>query len=390
LTLPKIKLNVLAEDDASFYRSLSVSIRGVDLTTPVKAVNLARVDPELRINASPIGEVYRALDREDVESLVVDVARQSMLRRELAWKLGKADRLGLPAVVLFFALKAPKISETALTFLLGLQYELTRSRPSFFALPNIERVGVLLERKELSFEDYKSFIDKALRCLEETLPNVSLLVPIPLSLPPIFIEDLVRSYLRRGVDAFYLDFEGRTWRGLSVNLVWLHQTLRREGSVALLYAINLGPGMPLRKEAVIPALDLLSLGVGVDILGDNHLPPRVPADVLAEMGGLRLLNKEDYGYYKPLNVRELSAIYPSDSLVPLDRLLSSHQVIRKRAQSLFNAEQAYLEMRKVQGLLREGESVVGYLKEKKYVITYLEEVLGVKKRSRSFTIADFL
>ncbi len=71
-----------------------------------------------------------------------------------------------------------------------------------------------------------------------------------------------------------------------------------------LYSINANEGKFLKKSVEIPAKDFISMGFGIDILGLNHVRPRMPTEIWKKVAEerkentFRLFNSNNYAYMK--------------------------------------------------------------------------------------------
>jgi len=103
-------------------------------------------------------------------------------------------------------------------------------------------------------------------------------------------------------------------------------------------------------------------------LGDKHKPLRLPpaqfAKLNRQINKIRLFNKEDYGYYRYDNPRNIDEMYPDDTIIPKSAFSAKHLITK--VQRVFNTEQLGLEANNLRTEISEG-TVLPYLEKKEYV-----------------------
>ncbi|RLF98044.1 MAG: hypothetical protein DRN47_06080 [Candidatus Wolframiiraptor sp.] len=372
------KVKVLHQDKETLCKILEVDVIGKRILTPIKTINLSYINPQIPIktNINLLGEIYKTLDKKKLNKLVNDTDEQIKFNNELNTLIRKAQLLNIPVIMFIPTLETIKISDKEIEFILATQEYYS----DFYIVPSIKRAGKLV-KEGLEIDEYLNFIKKFIELLE-SFKEKPLMGLIPMTLP--FIGQLVKFYLKHNITAYCLDFDGRASTSLIQNISQLQRTLKNID--AFLHATNMNIGRPLKRAPVIPAKDVLSYGFGIDSLGENHLPPRIPEEARRRLGGprieevknLRIFNKEDYGYYKIQDKNTLRKIYPPDTNINLELLLDKSTHRRRTAQSMFNAEQISIETNRLKEVIKEKE-VAKYLKKKEYIKEEFKKITKIKK-----------
>lgn len=144
----------------------------------------------------------------------------------------------------------------------------------------------------------------------------------------------------------------------------------------LIYGVNAKPGRVLKNTIVIPSKDFVAYGFGLDVLGESHIGLKRPKEFFEKMkkaidaqqqNKKRIFIKSDYGYYKTNSKSDVESIYPKDTTIKLEKILTDDQ---KVFQKLFNMEQQAIEageIRKRLGELDSKETILNYIKKKSQI-----------------------
>lgn len=196
---------------------------------------------------------------------------------------------------------------------------------------------------------------------------------------PAFIEIIVNFYLDKGINALYVDFDGTT---LSTNLSQI-ETLKRTlaerayEESSFLHYINIQYGKAINDIGVLSARDLLAFGYGLDSLGGIHTGPKrgkqffewikKHKDILKNT--TRVLNKEDYGYYRYKEEADLQKVYPEDALIPIVDIVQKKSFhTKKRLLNIVNLQQQLVESSKLREITKESpDKTIDYFESKKCV-----------------------
>lgn len=189
------------------------------------------------------------------------------------------------------------------------------------------------------------------------------------------MADLVDFYVKNEVNAFFVDFECHNPITYKQPLLTCFRTLNENDMLdnSFIYAHNVSSGRFIKGRNVVNAKDVLSFGFGFDAVGRRHrglTPPKEGWPKLDTLPNkLRLFNKNDYGYYKILNVNEIRGMYPVDSSIPVGVFTKNFSIkssIIQRCEKLFNIEQMGLEAFRLRQIIKDFEPKE-YLNNKPYV-----------------------
>lgn len=215
------------------------------------------------------------------------------------------------------------------------------------------------------------FLDITNRFLDvvETLNNKGIVGTIPFKVPRLNLEEIVKNYHDRDITSFVLDLDGKCVETSLPKMRMLMRLLKEFDIMdeSFLYGINSYEGKFAKDAVEIPAKDFISTGFGIDILGMNHIPPRLPSAMWKEIAkkekSYRLFNKDIYGYQK---ISEKDAIRSG---------LNGRPDINKH-----NNTEKHKETQNIQHILQEETTLEPYLRSKSQVQEKtLEQIKKVRK-----------
>ena len=237
--------------------------------------------------------------------------------------------------------------------------------------PNITQA--IKGEDESGFSKYQIFMEIAIDFLRSF--NEKPIMGIIPRLAYGFIADLVDFYVNKDINAFCVDFECHNPTTYKQALLTCFRELKDNDMLdnSFIYAHNVTSGRFVKGKSVVNAKDVLSFGFGFDAMGRRHrgLPPPKEGwpkiDTLPNK--LRLFNKDDYGYYKILNVNEIRGMYPIDSSISIGTFTKRFSVrnpTMQRCEKLFNIEQLGLEAFRLRNIVKD-YNPKEYLDMKPYV-----------------------
>lgn len=375
-----LDIETLNQDGESLFRSQRIRFGGKELVTPVKALNPSKFRAEARFDGSVVdfNEIYKQITSDKIEALHKDPREHDRFCRTME-NLRKRHHTdgGLDVCMVRFSSKGPgpfpRKNE------IGFLTDVSHSFSDIVPMPMIEcridgsNFGKYLECMQACYDTIEELNGK---------PIMGVLPTVPREMYPKLLE----FYLERQVSAFCFDFEGSTPSILKLRPILRHLNSKKILDSVLVYGINAKPGHALKNSSVIPAKDFISYGFGLDILGENHVPPRIPR-VLGEKlrraadrqkrNKKRLFIKSDYGYYKTDTRDGISPLYPKQTKIRLDDIFDGPA----EWQSLFNMEQQSLEAGALRNRLNSpdgGETVMSYVGDK----AQIRGEIGALKRGR--------
>jgi hypothetical protein len=380
------------------YSSKEVTINKLDTTpvvTPIVGIDNAviRNVNEIAPIALGLNEVYRVYDEPEPKQKVdiVQLAESKEQERKVPVKVPlsdivqnekKAHFLNLSierqlanssGICMFFSEYKGKRYPNELERDFILHTEHTYS--DIPCLPITPVIVNAINNKELQFGEYLDFIKGSIEWLR-SFRKKPIMGIIP-SLSYANLEALMKLYADKEINAFCVDFDGRTPMGNRSVLAQCHQLLGEKDETSFFYGININHGRFIHKKNAINAKDILSFGFGIDGFGRRHRPPPFPTKEQQEKLGkkwkpldrkknkVRLFIKTDYGYYKVENANSIKN-YPLDSCIPLATFTKNPDVIDdsvRHCEKVFNAEQLAMEAANLRSII-EKEVPAQYLNDK--------------------------
>lgn len=355
-------------DENSVSGVQKISLGSKSIVTPIKALDVSRITPEITVNPGMRGlnEIYKRLTPEGTHKLITDPEHQRRFNSQLNWLKNKTNPD--EAALCFMEYTGPSYpTNKELEFIADTSYEYSDVTP----LPILAH----LESQKLTeqqFNQYTKFAKNAIETIEQ-LNHKPIMGIIP-NIGFVYVPDLVEFYLEEGINSFCVNLDGR-------NPITLHQTIRAimrtlKGRSMLhksfLHAINSNPGRAGKDASIIEAKDILGFSLGFNSIGEKHKPLKAPKEFFQKLqkdtaqNKVRLFNKEDYGYYKAVDIRDLDNFLPHDTA--LTSAIFKKRTVEKRViQKIFNMEQQGLEALRLREVIKQESTPLGYLAKKSHV-----------------------
>lgn len=196
-------------------------------------------------------------------------------------------------------------------------------------------------------------------------------------------QKAVTLYLKKGIRAFAMDFNGNHAYSLYPSFLMLRRILEdAAGEDWYVHGLNVGPGVFRRTQLACPARDFLGLLLGLDSVGPKHIVRRMPPNAWAKLiqqggAGNRVFARGDYGYYEPRRVPSL--VRNGDSgRVSLRDVVRDPTALKVR---LYNAERHGLESAIVRRRLQQG-GLVPYVMGKAQLRADLDQIRQSRRQTR--------
>jgi len=384
------KVKVIEEDEKTFYAHKQIKLSGKKVETPIKVANLLVFRENVPLaHYEFIAEVYKGISVEALKRLTNgDHEFQKEFNKKIGSALSKIPsdkmpRVMVPALRVNHVSELSSITEEQIGFLI-----LTQSIFDFYVVPTVERIH--LRMGDISeVEHYLRFITQYLELIEEQKLRRAVIGTIPVTLPHVVIPQLLKVYLEHDIRAFALDFSGRVPFSHYQQVGLVQNILHKNEVDAFIYAVNVNPGKPSKKGPSILAQDALSVGFGLDAIGDNHIAFGGGKD---GNDNLRIFSKEEYAYHR-IEPSSLPKVYPEDTAVPIEVLTQGENAsLRKDAQRMFNYEQLGIEAIRIREKVDDGE-VTRYVSKKPFVRRYpdkLRLLMNVKEVKPKQSTLDIL
>lgn len=370
----KIHLCSIADD--TDLRSLQVRIGDKDLKTPAKAIatNSFYKDTSFPKELCDLQELFLKFDEESLVKKDQDIKFSSEKNRQLKREKERANCCP-HFCLLEFKNKGENWrypTEKEIEILTNVAY----SHSDITPIPSIPKAA-----RNLNVENFDAFVEYLDSCYENieirNKKNIMGYIPATVSL---FGRELINYYLDKGINAYYVDFDGRMITNYIDMLNAMKRELAKRGYEEnhLFHFVNASYGKSINDQKVLSARDILGFGYGLDSLGGTHSGPRRSPEVYEKLKAMkdisrntkRLLNVEDYGYYRFDLVKEnLESIYPADALISREELNTSNKSRLEKYLKIVNLQQQCIEADKLaQVTTEEPDKSLEYFKSKKNVL----------------------
>jgi hypothetical protein len=260
-------------------------------------------------------------------------------------------------------------SEKELDYILKTAYIISDIVP----IPNFRSITANID-SDYQFSEYTKFLETVLSNIESHTNEKPTMGVIP-KLSYTNTEKLVNFYVDKGLNAFYVDFAARNSITAQRDFLHVFSVLKHRELIeeSFVYAFNVDAGRLSKNATIVNARDILSYGFGFDAMGRKHRRVKASSETWRRINTLpnrvRLFNRYDYGYHKILEVEKIKGIYPTDSCIPLERLLNNFRTDvqeLRRCENVLNSEQLGLEATNLKGVIK-NERPTKYLASKEYV-----------------------
>jgi hypothetical protein len=340
----KIRTKLEALDDELPFKRLTVSLGDESFRTPIKA-------SEMGTAAGPVTELHRSFTLSQLDAILEDEAVERRVNSDIKRRMGQGFNF------LLVELQGPVAPRKAhLEALLDIQYE----HSSVAILPAnwgmLEgRVGERLSRA------YTEMIESSIDIIE-TLNNKSIMGTIWAKMPRQYLDGLMRNFHRHGITSFVIDFDGRS---VMSNPSWMRHLARQVSALGIadesfLYSMNSNEGKFIKNAERILAHDFIGSGFGIDVLGLNHLRPRMRKETWQELkerrkkNMFRIFDRSDYSYLRK----------DEDHLRKLWDAPRGNLFAMRRAH---NIREQYAEALELQSRLASGGTIEPYIRSKALV-----------------------
>ncbi len=355
--------------DDLHIKSQKININGKKFKTPIKAVDMSnlRRDITLNENIKGLNEVFKTFNKKSLDSYLNGEKDETKnIYANLGTKIRKTE--DNEANICFILYESPDLpSGKSIDFLTNVSYNFSDATP----LPLLSSFFDENKNFRDQFEQYVEFMGNTIESINR-FNNKPIIGVIPFDIPSMFVSTLMDFYYSNDITSFVYDFKGRVYAGNEGKLRELMISLKNLdiSEESFLYSTNVNPGKILKGAPVIRATDVLVYNFGFDAIGDNHIRRRFPPALIEKMKervgpkSIRLLNSENYGYYKTADLDVLGEIYPQkETSIPFTTFTVDNAK-SKQCQKLFNTERIGLETVKYQNMINEDVEVSEYLKTK--------------------------
>lgn len=372
----EIRVSGYSSSDDTDLRSLEFSVANKPVKTPTRALNTGTFfrDTKIALELASLNELYFTFDETSLKAINENPAA-SKTKNKIVHKSTVQSGFKPTLCILQFknqdaAARYPSDSE--IDILTNTAYSFSDITP----IPSLPKIARGLDTD--NFDAFIANLDKNI----ETI-NVRNKKPIIGYIPataPLFIRKIINFYLDRGINAYYIDFDGTMISNHATALNALKIELKKRGYEEnnFLHFINVSYGKSINDQEVLSARDLLGFGQGLDSLGGIHTGPKRNPDYFkwlkahkdVKQNTNRILNRDDYGYYKVKNLGDsILKMVPKDVPVQPGDITSSSENHQTRAVKIVNMHQQCVESTVLRTIVKESpDKTLGYFRSKSNVL----------------------
>ncbi len=359
--MTRLKVESIDIDENTLYRIAKFRVNNKSITTPSRAIDLSLIKSNINIknDVRGVNEVYKKLDEKKVNDLMTNTDSQKTFDYSINSSFNKSTPIDLNLLILEYdGRNYPKgkmleyISDNAHSF------------SDIVVLPAITNVDKRIGIDK--FDEFKTFLKDFIEETEK-LNSKPIMGMVP-TIAWIFMEDLAEFYIDNGIEAFCFDFNGKSPSSVERNLRPFLKAIRQRGleEKSLLYAFNANPGKIAKYMGVVPAKDILSFGLGFDILGLKHKVLKGPPELFEKLKKsekkIRIFNKDDYSFHES-GLKTIETIYPSDSSIDPEQFKKAPKTAIDKIAKIVNIEQQGIEALRLRSIIKDNR-IANYITSK--------------------------
>lgn len=371
----EIRVTDYSVSEDTDLRSLRFSIGNKSVTTPTRALNTNTFfrDTILPPALASLNELYFSFNETSLKELDENTATSSAKNKAAHKSIIQSGNKPTLCLLQFRdkgeTIRYPRPEE--IDILINTAYSFSDITP----IPSIPRIA-----RALNIDNFDRFIEYLEACYSAIMVrNKKPIIGYIPATVPLFTRKMVDFYLDRGINAYYIDFDGTLIATHATALNALKVELAKRGYEEnyFLHYVNVSYGKSINDQNVLSARDLLGFGHGLDSLGGVHMGPKrnpefyewLKAHKDVKRNSNRLLNREDYGYYRlDLLGERVSGMIPRDAPVQTSDIVSAVPSRQTRAVKIVNLHQQCVESSVLRTIVNETpEDTLGYFKSKRNV-----------------------
>lgn len=360
------------KEDETLYKTKKIRIDGKSFDTPIISYDMTvfRNTDKVAPQTKGLNEIYQLMGTQKVpiEKLMSNMKAEKDFDIRLQTKLNRTDSAHEVNIGILESESLSYPSEKELDYILKTAFIISDIVP----IPNFRALTTNIN-SDSEFSEYVNFLETIISSIE-SLRRKPLMGVIP-KLSYTNTEKLVNFYVDKGLNAFYVDFAARNSITAQRDFLHVFSVLQDRELIekSFVYAFNVDAGRLSKNATVVNARDILSYGFGFDAMGRKHRRVKASSETWRKINTLpnrvRLFNRYDYGYYRILEVEKIKEIYPNDSCISLEKLLSnfySNVQELRRCENMLNSEQLGLEANNLKYVIK-NDKPTRYLANKAYV-----------------------
>jgi len=361
------------KEDETLYKSKKIRVDGKSFDTPIISYDMTvfRSIDKVAPQTKGLNEIYQLMGTEKIpiEKLMSNMKAEKDFDIRLQTKFNRTDFAHEVNIGILESESLSYPSEKELDYILKTASIISDIVP----IPNFRNITTNID-SDFQFSEYTNFLETVISNVESYKNRKPIMGVIP-KLSYTNTEKLVNFYIDKGLNAFYVDFAARNSITAQRDFLHVFSVLQERDLIekSFVYAFNVDAGRLSKNATVVNARDILSYGFGFDAMGRKHRRVKASSETWRKINTLpnrvRLFNRYDYGYHRILEVEKIKEIYPNDSCISLEKLLSNFytnvQELR-RCENMLNSEQLGLEANNLKYVIK-NDKPTKYLADKTYV-----------------------
>lgn len=376
-------IKVVAEDPNSLFKCQRVKVSSSkSFLTPGKVVDLAKIKLKYNIdkNLKQNVELFRRVNSISLKNYEDDPNVENDFNSRIQTDINKIQNEDSSKLLFieFDEKRLPTVDELE---------TITDISHSYSDMVSIPVLSFLNNRKieDPEFRRYEKFLEEALESLKQ-LNNKPIMGIIP-KIASSLVVKVIDFYLKESINSFAVDLGGSNPMTSLPKIRRILKTINKSKPLedCYIHAYNMGIGRMNKATSVVPARDILGLGVGFGTIGDKHkkfTPNRAFIEYIKSNPEhkYRFFNKDDYGYWHGLSADRLKMMLPEDTRIDMKmfRELGNKWFFQR----LLNTEQLAKEAVRLRKIITEDpEKSLNYIKSKKQVdVSDYKKILKAKEK----------
>jgi len=372
----EIRVSDYSVSDDTDLRTLEFSIGNKKVTTPTRALNTNTFfrDTKIPSTLASLNELYFMFDEDSLRNINEQTAA-SQAKNKAAHKSNVQSDNKPTLCLLQFKNKDlhPRYpTPDEIDILANTAYSFSDITP----IPSIPKIARALESENL--DAFLTYIEACYNAIM-VRNKKPIMGYIPVTVP-LFTRKIIDFYIDHGINTYYIDFDGTLISTHATALNALKVQLKKRGYEEnnFLHYVNVSYGKSINDQEVLSARDLLGFGQGLDSLGGVHMGPKrnpqfyewLKAHKDIKQNTNRLLNREDYGYYKVISLGDkIAGMIPKDAPIQQSDIISAPESRQTRAVKIVNLHQQCVESTVLRTMVNENpENTLGYFRSKQNVL----------------------
>ncbi|MFA6333346.1 MAG: hypothetical protein WCX22_10360 [Methanoregula sp.] len=372
----EIRIDHYSVSDDTDLRTLEFSLGHQKVKTPTRALNTTTFfkDTQIPPTLSCLNEIYHRFDAESLKK-IDEVSSVSKKKNKEAEK-SKVQSGNKPTLCILEFKNKDVGSRYPTPHEIEILINTAYSHSDITPIPSVPKIA-----RELSVENLGSFLDYLNTCYDKIMVRNKkpILGYIPATAPQI-TRRIIDFYIGHGINAYYFDFDAEVISTHKTELTALNNQLAKLGYEEnnFLHYVNISYGKSINDQEVLSARDLVGFGYGMDSMGGVHASAKRPPEFYewlktqknVKRNTNRLLNREDYGYYRvdTLGAR-IAGMIPKEVPVQQNDITSLSESRQTRAVKIANLHQQCVESTVLRTMVNENpDKTLGYFGSKSNVL----------------------